>query len=201
VGDSLDTTPFPMPLGGWDPFAVRPAFGTYRGWVRLLLAQGGQLMGQLREYQAIDWNNVDRIVFVCRGNICRSAYAAAVAAQQGIPASSFGLAASTGREANVLALREAAGRGIDLSTHRACDVRDFRMRPGDLFAAMEVRQARTLKQWARPASTQTTLLGLWSRQLRPHIHDPHRLSDDYLRRCFDVIDLAISNIAGRLRSR
>ena len=151
-----------MPFGGWDPLAIRPAFGTYRGWVRLLLARGEQFTGRLRQYKSIDWAGVERVVFVCRGNICRSAYTAAVATSSGIPAASFGLAAATGRSANVLALRAASDRSVDLSAHRACDARDFEIQPGDLLAAMEVRQAHALRELSRPSPTQITLLGLWS---------------------------------------
>lgn len=186
--------PFPLPFGGWDPLAMRPVFGTYRGWVRLLLARGEQISGRLAGFQSVDWPAVERLVFVCRGNVCRSAYAAAIAAKQGFASASFGVSASTGATASPAAIRAAGRRGIDIEGHRACDMRDFEFRSGDLLATMEIRQGRQLLDRARPGSVQVTLLGNWSRPRRPHIHDPHRLSDEYLEHCFDIIDSAVERM-------
>ncbi len=194
-----ELTPFAFPLGGWDPLGIRPRFGTYRGCIRLLLACTEQAAGRLSQYRRIQWHAVRRVVFVCRGNICRSAYAEHRASIYGLPVASFGLSADTGRGADPRVLLAAARRGIDLTEHRSCDVSDFRVRDGDLLAAMETRQARALSERMASAAVQVTLLGLWSRPARPHIHDPQRLGDPYLERCLDVIDQAAASLAGRSR--
>jgi hypothetical protein len=64
---------------------------------------------------------------------------------------------------------------------------------GDLLVVMEPRQARRISGLLPPGSCQLTLLGLWSRPPRPHIHDPHTLSEAYWERRFDVIDSAVKD--------
>jgi len=198
-GVEQELAPLKLPLGGWDPLALRPRFGTYRGFVRLLLALGENLTGGLRAYKQVRWERVTRVVFVCRGNICRSAYAERRAATYGLAVASFGLAAESGARADPTARRFAAMRGIDLAGHRSCSAASFELQKGDLLVAMEPRQGRVMRRRFAAAPCQFTLLGLWSSPKRPHIHDPHRLGDRYLAQCFDIIDAAVRTIAQHLR--
>ena len=188
-----------MPLGGWDPAGVRPRFGSYRGLVRLLLAQIENASGGYRRFKQIRWESVKRVVFVCHGNICRSPYAERRAETYGLAAASFGLSAGTGGPADPSACRIALRRGVELANHRACDAKDFEIQSGDLLLIMEPRQARAMSRRLPTIHCQITLLGLWSRPRRPHIHDPHRLSEAYWEQCFDVIDSAVRRIAERVR--
>lgn len=192
--------PRTMPPRGWDPAGVRSSFGTYRGLIRLALAWLENLTGRYRQFKQIHWGRVARIVFVCHGNICRSPYAEGRAVSFGLPAASFGLSADSAAPADPSACRIAARRGIELVRHCACDAADFELRTGDLLVVMEPRQARRISALLLPESCQLTLLGLWSRPPRPHIHDPHRLSEAYWERCFDVIDSAVQTIADRIRA-
>ena len=193
-----ETAPLPMPLGGWDPIGVRPRFGSYRGLARLMLAHLESVAGRFSGYQQIRWEKVKRVVFVCHGNICRSPYAERRAATYGLSVASFGLSADAGMPADPTACRIAARREIELAPHRAHDIKDFGFRRGDLLAAMEPRQVRELGR-APPIPCQLTLLGLWGRPRRPHIHDPHRLGEGYWEQCFDVIDSAVLTIAEKMR--
>ena len=195
------TEPLPMPLGGWDPLGVRPRFGTYRGLVRLALGHLDHMSGRLRDFERVDWDAVDRLVFVCFGNVCRSPYAERRAAVAGLPVASFGLSTTTGVPAFGQARLSAAARGIDLERHRACDANDFEIRRGDLRLAMEPRQNWIMRKRFTEAPGQRSLLGLWSRRRRPHIHDPYRLSAAYFDNCFVVIDSAVAVIAERLGTR
>jgi protein-tyrosine phosphatase len=189
----------PVPLGGWDPVGVRPRFGSYRGFVRLLLAEMENGSGAYRRYTQIRWESVKRVVFVCHGNICRSPYAERRAETYGLTTASFGLSAGTGAPADPSARRIAARRGVELADHRACDATDFEFQSGDLLLIMEPRQARAMLRRLPTIPCQVTLLGLWSRPRRPHIHDPHRRSEPYWEQCFDVIDSAVRTIAERMR--
>jgi len=188
-----------MPLGGWDLIGVRARFGSYRGLARLMLAQLESVAGRLRSYKQIRWERVKRVVFVCYGNICRSPYAEKRAVIYGLTVASFGLSADVGIPADPTACRVAARRGIELAPHRACDIKSFEFRDGDLLVAMEPRQARAISRRVPSASYQLTLLGIWCRPPRPHIHDPHRLSEAYWRQCFDTIDSAVEAIAEQMR--
>jgi protein-tyrosine phosphatase len=182
-----------------DPAWVGSRFGGYRGFARLMLAWGELMIGRHRHWKRVRWEAVTRIVFVCHGNICRSPYAEKRAASCGLPTASFGLSADSGTPADPDAHRIAAQRAIALAGHSACDVKEFEFRDGDLLVAMEARQARAVSCLVPPIAYQLTLLGLWSRPSRPHIHDPHRLSEAYWARCFDVIDSAVLTIADCMR--
>lgn len=189
------------PFGKWDPAGVRARFGTHRGFIRLLLAQIEDSTGSYRGFKQIHWGRVKRVVFVCRGNICRSPYAERRSATYGLPTASFGLSARAGTSADPSASRIAARRGIELANHRACAASDFEFASNDLLVHMEPRQARGMLHRPPAVPCQVTLLGLWSQPRRPYIHDPHHLSEAYWERCFDVIDSGVLRIADLMGRR
>lgn len=179
------------------PRWVQARYGTGRGWVRLRLSQACRLRGDYARFERIEWSRVSRCVFVCRGNICRSPYAEQRALRLGLRVSSFGLRAVAGGQADPHATAAADRRGIDLRPHAASCVEAFVPQPGDLLIAMEPEQARQLA--ARfPEPVQVTLLGLWSRPRRPHLHDPKDLCDRYFDTAFAVIDDALAGIQARI---
>jgi protein-tyrosine phosphatase len=179
------------------PRWVQARYGTGRGWVRLQLSRAGRAGGRYAQFEQIDWSRVSRCVFVCRGNVCRSPYAEQRALRLGLQASSFGLRAVAGGPADAQAAAAAQRRGIDLRSHAARPVEAFVARPGDLLIAMEPAQARQLA--ARfPTRVQITLLGLWARPPRPHLHDPKDLCDRYFDTVFTVIDAALSGMKARI---
>jgi protein-tyrosine phosphatase len=166
--------------------------------VRLLLAHLENATGGYRRLKKIHWKSVERVVFVCHGNICRSPYAERRAAMYGLSAASFGLSAEPGMPADPSACRVAARRSVELTEHHACDITDFEFRSGDLLVVMEPRQARAMLRRLPSTPCQLTLLGLWSRPRCPHVHDPHRLGDAYWENCLDNIDSAVRTIAAQL---
>lgn len=167
------------------------------GFVRHRLHLTLYRMGCLRSFEAVDWNRVRRLVFVCKGNICRSPYAEAKARAVGMSASSFGLQATVGGMPNAAATEIARHRGVDLSEHRARRSEQFPLIPGDLLMAMEPWHARALKH-RLCTDIQLTLVGLWCHPPRPHIEDPYGLSESYFESCFSVIDDAIARIQPRM---
>ncbi len=173
-------------------------YGNHRGFVRLLLAHAEHAVGRLRPYADIDFQRVQRLVFVCRGNICRSCFAEHVARLAGVGTASVGLATSNGKPAYPGALEAARTMGFDLSSHRTTRLQDFAILPTDLLVAMEIRQARELDALKLPGSPQVTLLGLWARPARPHIHDPYSLGQAYFLSCFESILQGTRELASRV---
>ncbi|WP_343729875.1 hypothetical protein [Duganella sp.] len=172
--------------------ATAARYGSWRGAVRLLLARLALRCGLLRAFRLRHPQRVRRVVFVCLGNICRSAYAQCVAAGIGMPAASIGLATCTGALSPAAAVHAALRCGADLTMHRATDMRDFGILPGDLFIAMEIRQARELRRrLAGRNDIQIALLGLWCTPATPHLHDPYTLSDAYFDHCFARLHQAV----------
>jgi protein-tyrosine phosphatase len=165
---------------------IRQRFGTFRGLVRLALSYPQLALGRSASVRP-DPASVRRIVFVCQGNICRSAFADVVARHSGLRAVSFGLSTTTGRPAHAPAILAARTLGFDLAAHQALDLKDYRPEPGDLLLAMEVRQLHRLAADRRLKDFPRMLLGRWARPIWPHLHDPYGLDDRYMLSCLHRI--------------
>ena len=177
------------------PAFVQARFGSARGLVRLWLSQGQRASGRLKRFERIEWQKVERLVFVCAGNICRSPYAGLRAERHGFPVISVALRGESGAPADAVAQRAARELGLNLAAHRSLSIDEADIRPGDLLLAMEPHQAATLaRRYASLQGVQVTLLGLWSSPRRPHLHDPHTLSLDYFSTCFRTIDDAVATV-------
>jgi len=172
--------------------AVNRRYGTWRGAVRSLLAQCELYSGRLASFYLKHPERVQRVVFICLGNICRSAYAQQVADRLGMVSVSAGLSTTTGAASPETAIRAAQRHGYDMAPHRAIDFNDFEVLPGDLFLVMELRQARALKRrLASRADVEVALLGLWCTPPMPHLHDPFTLSDAYFDQCYARLGQAV----------
>jgi protein-tyrosine phosphatase len=164
-------------------------FGTWRGMVRTALGYAELASGRLAPFRPRDPETVRRLVFVCLGNICRSAYGHHVAAAAGMNVASLGLSTSTGSASPREAVAAAARKNLDMRAHRALDWGDFEVQPGDMFLVMEVRQAHELRRrLGDRTDVQVCLLGLFSPVRMAHLHDPFSLSDAYFDTCFARID-------------
>ncbi len=169
-------------------------FGTTRGLVRLGLSYGEVALGAAGISRA-DPADVRRLVFVCHGNICRSAFADIAARQAGLRVASFGLSTDAGKEAHPLAVSAAKALGFDLTAHRTTRGADFVPQLGDYLLAMETRQLRRLANDARFAGLPRSLLGLYASPAYPHLHDPYELDPAYMRACLKRIESAVANLA------
>lgn len=179
---------------------VERRYGRKQGLLRHGAARLAGLLGAWRPFANVELARVQRLVFVCQGNICRSAYAQARAEQLGLPSASFGLGAHSGVEADPHARAAALRRGTDLAAHRARTRADLQLTPADLVLAMEPAQLLKLRELV-PIGAQLSLLGLWSAEPRPHLEDPFGLSDAYFETCFGCIDDALQALAERWRAR
>lgn len=174
-------------------------FGTFRGLVRTALGYAELASGRLAPFRLRDPQAVRRVVFVCHGNICRSAYAHQIANRLGMNVASLGLSTHTGNSSPAPALAAAKRLGVDMSAHRACDWRDFAVQPGDLFLVMEVRQAHEIRRrLGNRQDVHVSLLGLWGRPAMPHLHDPYTLCDPYFDTCFRRVEQAVYRLAEAL---
>lgn len=151
-------------------------------------------------YRRINWARVNRLVFVCKGNICRSPYAEMRAKGCGLEVVSMGLEAKSGSFANLEAIKNAAVRGVDLTPHSAKQQQDICIGTGDLLVSMEPCQASVLQRMAKKAGAQTTLLGLWAHTPRPYLHDPYGHGEAYFQTCFSIIDEGVEGMIKHLRS-
>ncbi len=169
-------------------------FGTWRGAVRLLLSQTSWVLGRIQSWSAQDVARTQRFVFVCLGNINRSAFAAAVARQLGLPCVSIGLSTTTGAPATRFAMAQAQVQGYDLQAHQATDMSDYQYTPGDTLLVMEERHIGVLTRRGIPPHA-IAMLGQWGRPMRLHLHDPDTLSPAFFSTCFTVIESAVRHLA------
>ena len=174
-----------------DPFRRR--YGSHRGFIRLTLAHLQVAAGRAFEKRP-DPAVVRRLVFVCHGNICRSAFAHVAAERAGYRVASFGLSTGSGSPAHPPAVAAAHTLGVDLDAHRTTRVQDFVAEEGDLLLAMEVRQLGRLAADPRLAHLPRLLLGSFARPRRPHLHDPYRLDPAYMDASLRVIDDAVRRL-------
>lgn len=177
-----------------DPLAKD--FGTWRGALRLALAHV-EVAARQASILAPDPAQVRRLVFVCHGNICRSAYADGLARRAEMNVTSFGLSTSSGKGAWPLVEQQARARGLDLSGHRTMRVEDYVPLAGDYLLGMETRHLRKLAANPRTAGLPRGLLGSYAAPAVPHLHDPYQLDPAYMDVCLTRIEHAVAALVTR----
>ena len=173
-------------------------YGGRRGFVEHVRVRVFYALGAYRGVCGIEWTSVRRLVFVCKGNICRSPYANARAHAMGVPSVSYGLDAAGGAPADPAASRNASVRGVDLAAHRSAKLESSLITKGDLFIVFEPWHVKEILRRSIDRVPATTLLGIWARPIRPHIEDPYGRSDRYFQQCFSVIDANIARLVERM---
>ena len=172
-------------------------YGGKSGYIGHVRARALYALGVYRNVRDIDWSAVGRLVFVCKGNICRSPYAAARAHSLGARAISFGLDAADGAFADPVALTNALRRGVNLSGHRSTRLAPSSVAEGDLVIVFEPRHLVEVRRWSM-GRTPASLLGIWVQPMHPHIQDPYGRSDRYFQQCFSWIDENVTELVRRM---
>jgi protein-tyrosine phosphatase len=144
--------------------------------------------------ESVDWQRVQRVVFVCTGNICRSPFAEAFARGRGLTALSCGIDTRTDFPADPMAIAEAARRGVDLNPHRTTRWLEMKLEPTDLVIATQLRHALAVRKRARAAGCRTIVM---SSLLLPDfqvVSDPYGRDTQAFVTAFDQIEKAIARI-------
>jgi len=125
--------------------------------------------------------DVRRAVFICHGNINRSAYAAAAftrslptQVRDEVRVSSMGFIGPD-RPASDLAQRVAHGRGISLGSHRSRLLDGPELKQTDLIVVMNQGQKNAVMNLLRPRPGRVLILG----DLDPHRIDTRTIQDPY----------------------
>ncbi len=176
---------------------LKDEYGSKRGVLRRYQYNLLSLLGKYHAYRQVDWQSIDRLVFVCKGNICRSAYAEIFTKSLGIDAISCGIDTRLGCPANNTAIEVATTRGFDLSQHKTTPISELKFKETDLILAMEPWQAEYLSNNFN-GSHNCSLLGLWGKPTRPYIHDPYGSSAAYFNNCFNYIENSIHEVARKI---
>ena len=140
---------------------------------------------------------LDKIVFVCTGNTCRSPMAEGIARATAdsigidVTVSSAGVGASPGSAASDNAIAACREIGVDISEHRSSFAGDVQYDDGTLFAVMEMRHGAWLHHIAGVPIEQIILLG-------DGVIDPYGGDIEVYRRCRDGIRKNIIELFERL---
>ncbi len=178
---------------------INKNYGSKHGLLNHLFYLLCYRFGRYRDLRIIEWHRVDRLIFVCAGNICRSPLASLCAVELGVKSESFGLRGDDGFAADPRAIRFADGQGMDLRPHIARNIRNYESREGDLIIGMEPDHAAALKKLSGSGQAQLTLAGLWLDHPKPYIHDPYSTNMDFFDKCEQEVAASVRNLVRRLR--
>lgn len=181
---------------------VLDRYGTRRGIVKTFWHKFLYLIGHYRKYSKVDWSSIDRLVFVCKGNICRSAYAEAVAKSIGLSSISCGVSTKDNVPANLDAIKAGDVRGIGLKDHKTTRLISLALRSTDLLIAMEPWHVDVLEEYCDNELHEKhniTLLGLWGPSKRPHLPDPYGRTAEYFNFCFEYIEKSVYEIEKKIK--
>jgi len=177
---------------------MRKRYGSQRGFICVQWHRILYYLGYYNKYRRIQWSHVDRLVFVCKGNICRSPFAELVARSEGMSSISCGIDTVDGAPANDKAMEAATRKGEDLGSHETRSIVSLTVRKGDLFVVMEPWQGDILKS-LYGNSIDCTLLGIWSFPVFPYIHDPYGSAPSYFDRCFGQVEKSVRGIKSEIQ--
>jgi protein-tyrosine phosphatase len=165
---------------------IMDKFGSKKGLLRYYLDGFLYRNGLFRQYIQTE-TSPKRVVFVCQGNICRSALAEHVfKCYSRVEAISLGLNTHTGKAANHRLLTLAYEKNnIDLSAHITTSIEDYTPRAGDTFVCMEVSHIEKLKKLGYGGSF--LLLGMFGNKKTYRINDPYSANDQYMGKAIDDI--------------
>jgi len=176
---------------------IKDNFGSKRSMLAIAKYKLLYLFNFYRVYQHIDFNAVDRLVFVCSGNICRSPFGEYMAKAKGLNAVSYGLHCRGGDKADHRAIREADIRGVDMKGHVTTNISEYKLKKGDLVLVMEPQHLLQLDELS-VGYEQITLVPLWSDRPSPFLSDPFNASDPFFSKCESIVEECVNNIHARM---
>jgi protein-tyrosine phosphatase len=145
--------------------------------------------------------SVDRVLVLCSGNICRSAYAGARLAPSlaplGLEVRSGALLGRSGRPSPELFQTVARRRGVELLEHRSYHVGDADLDWASLVLIMDDEHHRLLK--TSPARAKVRWLGAIDGAAT--IPDPLDFGEDDIERVLERLDRACDRLVARLSAQ
>lgn len=178
---------------------IENQFGSKRGLFKLCVTEVTRRLGFYKQYSQIDFLKVNRLVFICHGNICRSPLGEAVAKSQGALAESYGLDTRGGDNADPRAIAFGTQNKLIMGNHITRHIKEYTPKPGDLLIGMEPKHTNALK--ALYGNTiQITLAGLWLPKPVAYLHDPFSANILFFNRCESLVGEAANVLASKVKT-
>ncbi len=145
-------------------------------------------------------NHAKQILFVCKGNICRSPFAqfyAAKSLQRGVEILSAGTIQKQGRVSPYEAIEAATKFGIDLSEHASQPLTNEMIRRSDVIVIFDKENIAYVVQNHASALHKSALLGIYSDCPSTQIADPFGKDKQEFLRTYGLIAKCIDRITGK----
>jgi len=142
-------------------------------------------------------NQIRQLLFVCYGNICRSAFGAELARQR-LPnhrVESAGLAEEEGRQTPQEIAQLARERGVELARHRSVRITGEHVRAADLILVSDVENLRAVLAAWPGAASRTTMLGLFAEPAVVSIPDPYGAPQAEAAHSLDLVASAVKGLS------
>jgi len=157
------------------------------------------------QYQLLAKNipagRIGHVIFVCKGNICRSAFAEYYLRQQlpeaTLRVESCGIDVDQGLFSPPEAVKVAGEYQLGLESHRSKGLASVDIHNADLIVPMEYRQYLQLKAMYPGETSKIRLLrdfAPWPERLVCNINDPYGAGEKEFRRCFGRLKRAIDGL-------
>ena len=177
----------------------RKRYGGKKAFLSYFLGRFSCLLGIYGKHTSIDFSRVERVIFVCVGNVCRSPFAEQLVLGgvklAGCEVVSCGIRTSGGTPAHPQAVAAALRYHIDLSKHASMSVGELGLVNSDLVVGMEPSNLASIQAIIADSGAQQSLLGLWGGTPSPYIQDPYGRCDEYFDTCYRRIKESIEGLA------
>lgn len=153
------------------------------------------------EDRSLKINKPSYIVMVCKGNVCRSAFAEyhlrRIVKNDKVTIESCGLDVDQGNYAPEKSVETARFYDIDLSAHRSKGLPQCNVEKADLILAMELRQYRRLVSLFPHKKARIKLLRTYAPfplSLLCNIDDPYGRNNKEYMTCYSLIDRSLKGL-------
>jgi protein-tyrosine phosphatase len=153
-----------------------------------------------KSYQNIDFNAVNRLFFICSGNIGRSAFGVYMAKTKRLNAVSYGLHCRGGDKADPRAIHEASIRDVDMQNHITRNIFEYKVQEGDLLLVMEPRHLVKLNI-KEVKNEQVTIVPLRSDNKTVYLNDLYNGNVTFFSFCESAVEQCVKNIHTKLISK
>jgi protein-tyrosine-phosphatase/predicted ATP-grasp superfamily ATP-dependent carboligase len=196
----FDVQSFTDPLPGL--VDLRDIFASYAHRAVSLMGEKWYFFQQRRNWTsgrvADSLSSANQILFLCYGNINRSALADELlrgyAEDAGISVISAGLHPEQGRPADPAMVEVASGSGVDLASSRSLAIDRQLLADSDVVFAMEKRHADAIIEVDPACADRVYLLGAACTSGPAEIQDPYGGAKTAYRQCFDRVAEAVDRI-------